>query len=102
MKKLFTWERMKKELRFYKWPLMIQCGLLIVSLFLLVTGLWSALPSTFSSWIFTLSCLVFLPFFYADWRCRRQETHNQRREMEAKHDAEETAMFGKPLREIEL
>ena len=49
-----------------------------------------------------LMVLVYLPFIIVDVRRNQAAAARERRELQAKHDAQDQAIFGKTLREIEL
>ena len=59
--------------------------------------------SSILSWLMPFATLlVFLPFNYVASRRRRADAVREECELQAKYDIEDKAMFGKPLREIEL
>ena len=49
-----------------------------------------------------LSLIVWLPLVVIEVRRYKAEAAREKRELQAKYDAQDKAMFGKPLREIEL
>ncbi len=93
-----AWEKTKAEFRLYKWPLVINLGLQVFSLILSFNRIWPLL----SPYIPLVSMLILFPWIFVDGRRRRKEADRQKLELQEKYDAEDKAMFGKPLREFKL
>ena len=91
------WEKFKKTTLFYAWPSAI-AGVLMV----FVTPVVVAASPALALLLPWLSVLIFAPFAYVDVQRRKQEAARQKRALQDKHDAEDKATFGKPLRELEL
>lgn len=92
-----AWEKNKKRSLFYAWPMAISTLLQIFVVPAIVNT--SSTLALLTPW---LALLVFAPFAYVDARRQRKSTAQEKRELQDKYDAEDQAMFGKPLRELEL
>ena len=91
------WEVAKKKSNLYAWPTLISTPLIILTI------PWSVgTAPVFSPLMPWLLLLVYVPFIWVDMRRNQQATAREKRELQAKYDAEDKAMFGKPLSEIEL
>ncbi len=92
-----AWEKTKKKSLFYAWPMAISGVLMpfVVSV---------AVDASPAFWLLTpwLSLLIFVPFVIVDVRRHNAESAREERELQARYDAEDKAMFGKPLRELEI
>lgn len=93
-----NWEKDKKRLLFLMaYPMAISSVLNILIAPLVINA--SPELALLTPW---LSILVFVPFFIIDALRQKAVAARENRELQARHDAAETAMFGKPLREVEL
>ena len=82
---------------FYLWPSAI-AAVMMVFVEPVAAHTWPIF-SLLTPW---LSLLIFLPFTIVEVRRHRSEAAREKRDLQAKYDAQDKAMFGKPLREIEL
>lgn len=93
-----NWEKDKKRLLFLMvWPMAISAvvDILVVPIVIDASPKLALLMPL-------LALIIFAPFFIVDARRQKAVAAQENRELQAKHDAAETAMFGKPLRELEL
>ena len=94
---LKKWEKTKKRTLFFLWPSCISTFLIVF-----VMPLADRISSDLTMLTFLISLLVYVPFAVADVRRYKAEAAQEKRELQEKYDAQDKAMFGKPLREIEL
>ena len=91
-----------KREKFKEIALFCICPLAIQVVLMIVIFPFAFDTSSILSWLMPFSTLiVFLPFTYVASRRRRAEAVREERELQAKHDAQDRAMFGKPLRDFE-
>lgn len=89
------WEKTKKRSLFYAWPMIISSAVIFFVLpFAVDNSLILYLLTPF------LALLPFVPFTIVEVRRYKAEAAQEKRALQAKYDAEDEAMFGKPLREI--
>ena len=94
---LTNWKKNKKRTLFYLWPMAIA---MVIMFFVLPF----AVDNSLILYLLTpfLALLPFIPFAIVDVRRYKAEAAQEKRELQAKYDAEDKAMFGKLLREVEL
>ncbi len=91
-----NWQKNKKRTLFFLWPMALSS---VITVFLppFIDG------SSVLAWLMPfLGLIVWVPFVIVDMLRYKAETEREKREMQARYDAEDKAMFGKPLREFEL
>ena len=94
---LTNWEKNKKRVLFFLWPMAIAAVLdILVTPFIIGASPKLALLTPL------MALIVFAPFIVTDARRQKAKLALEKRELQTKYDAEDTAMFGTPLREIEL
>lgn len=95
---LKNWEKNKKRIFFLiLWPMAIST---VLNIFVGPIALHAS--PKLALLMPLLALIVFVPFITIDARRQKAVNARENREMQEKYDAEDKAMFGKPLRELEL
>ena len=94
---LKNWEKNKQRTLFFAWPMAISS---LLGNFIIPVA-YDKSPTLVLLTPFLVP-LVFVPFAYIGVRRHREYAEREKRALQDKYDAQDTAMFGKPLRELEL
>lgn len=92
-----AWEKSKKRSLFFAWPIAISA---VLSVF--ITPMMVEISPKLSLLTPLLGLIVFVLFIIVDMWRHKAETAREKRDLQAKYDGEDKAMFGKPLRELEI
>lgn len=92
-----AWEKNIYREFLVMWPMIVPS---VMSLLVTTEMIETAPVATFS--LPFLALIVWVPFVVVEVRRHRAEAAQEKRELQEKYDAEDRAMFGKPLREVEL
>lgn len=94
---LTNWAKNKKRIFF-----LIVCPMALSTVINIVVGPVLHASPKFALLTSLLEIIVFVPSIIVELKRYKAETEREKREMQARYDAEDKAMFGKPLREFEL